>query len=82
LIGIYWKKELGCWWIQSKNLEYNHVPNPDLFQYYQHWEKMLQYTAALTAAEVHCGVIGYKDYVTLLQKDNLPEIDRKTFYNL
>jgi hypothetical protein len=43
---------------------------------------MPQYAAALAAAEVHRGIIGYKDHVALLQKDNLPEIGRKTFYNL
>ena len=43
---------------------------------------MLQYTAVLAAAEVHCGIIGYKDHVALLRKDNLPEIGRKAFYNL
>jgi hypothetical protein len=81
-IGIYWKKELGCWWIRSKNLEHNHAPNPDPFQYHQHREKTPQYAAALAAAEVHRGVLGYKDHAALLQKDSLPEIGRKTFYNL
>jgi hypothetical protein len=81
-IGIYWKKELGCWWIRSKNLEHNHAPNPDLFQYHQHREKTPQYAAALAAAEVYRGILGYKDHAALLRKDSLPEIGRKTFYNL
>ena len=68
--------------IQSKNLEHNHAPNPDPFQYHQHREKTPWYAAALAAAEVHCGVLGYKDHAALLRKDSLPELGRKKFYNL
>jgi hypothetical protein len=36
------------------------------------------YVAAIAAAEVHRCVVGYKDHIALLQKDNLLEIGRRS----
>jgi hypothetical protein len=81
-IGIYYTKETGRWRIRSKNLAHNHAANPDPFQYHQHQDKIPKYKAALAAAEVHRGVVGYKEHTALLRKDNLPEVGKKKFYNL
>jgi hypothetical protein len=68
--------------IRSKNLEHNHAPNPNPFSYHQHCDKLLGYAAAIAAAEVHRGVVGYKEHVALLKKDKLSEIGETKFYNL
>jgi hypothetical protein len=81
-IGIYYKKQEAEWRICSKSLIHNHAPNPDPFQYHQHQDKIPKYKAALAAAEVHRGVVGHREHTALLKKDNLPDIDKKKFYNL
>jgi hypothetical protein len=43
---------------------------------------MLGYAAARAAASVHRGVVGYKEHAALLKKDHLPDIGKKTYWNL
>jgi hypothetical protein len=40
------------------------------------------YVAALAAASIHRGIVGYKEHIALLKKDGLPRIGKKQFYNL
>ena len=65
-------KEIGRWEIRSKELTHNHAPNPNPFQYHQHYDKIPGFTAALAAREVHRGVVGYKEHLALLKKASLP----------
>jgi hypothetical protein len=55
-------RELGCWMIRSKNLMHNHAPNPNPFIYHQHRDKTPGYVVAIAAAEVHRGIISYKEH--------------------
>ncbi|KAN0069188.1 hypothetical protein V8E54_012817 [Elaphomyces granulatus] len=79
---VSYSKEQGSWIIRSKCLEHNHAPNPDPFSYHQHKDKVPGYRAALAAASIHRGVVGYKEHTALLKKDDLPRISKKQFYNL
>jgi hypothetical protein len=79
---VSYSKPHRGWIIQSKYLEHNHAPNPDPFLFYQHWDKQPGYAAALAAAAIHCSIVSYSDYTSLLKKDNLPEIGKMKFYNL
>jgi hypothetical protein len=75
------KRSKGRWAINSSNLEHNHAPNPDPFQYTQHQAKQPGYSKALATAATHVGVISYTVSVEILRKEGL-ELDRKKYYNL
>jgi hypothetical protein len=78
---VSYQKKRDTWIIRRTNLEHNHAPNPDPFQYLQHRDKKPGYTKAISAAATHRGIISYRQSAEILAKDGL-EIDRKQFYNL
>ena len=80
-IIVGYQEQLRCWMIQSKNLEHNHAPNPDPFQYHQHQYKKPGYAAAVMTAASHHGLISYKESAAILRKEGL-EIGKKQFWNL
>jgi hypothetical protein len=81
LVIAYSKAQEG-WVIWSNHLEHNHTPNPNLFSYLQYRNKKPGYIATLAATTIYCSVISYSDSKSLLQKESLPEISKKNFYNL
>ena len=76
------KKKLGDRWaIGSTCLEYNYIPNPDLFQYTSYISKRPGYAQAIKAASSYCGTISYTVSVEILAKTGL-EIGQQKYYNL
>ena len=79
---ISFEEQLGCWKIRSKNLEHNHAPNPDPFQYHQHRDKIPGRVAAIALATAHRGVITYKDSMAIIGNEGLPKLSKTEFWNL
>ena len=71
------KRSKGRWAI-STNLEHNHAPNPNPFQYTQYQAKQSGYVKALATA---ASVISYTASAEILRKEGL-ELDRKKYYNM
>jgi hypothetical protein len=79
---ISYQKDLGSWVIRSKHLEHNHAPNPDPFQYHQHRDKIPNRIATLAIATTHRGVVGYREHAAIVEKEGLPKLTKREFWNL
>ena len=77
---IKYEEEIG-WTIRPKNLQHNHAPSPDPFQYVQHQERRPGDAAAIILASTHRGILSYQQSAALLEQEGL-ELKKKRYWNL
>jgi hypothetical protein len=76
------EKTKEAWILGWAHQEHCHNPNPDPFTYDQHKTKKPGYLEAVTKATVHNGVAPFSTSSKMLQKEGLPVLTKKEYYNL